>query len=63
MYLVLIVFFLPAFAGKKKACFRAIKTNQFLHRNRKNQTIDEVNFLAVCLFVCYVNDLVENVLS
>ncbi|CAH8305233.1 unnamed protein product [Eruca vesicaria subsp. sativa] len=29
-------------AGKKKACFRAIKTNQFLHRNRKNQTIDEI---------------------
>ncbi|KAL0878201.1 hypothetical protein Bca101_027907 [Brassica carinata] len=28
--------------GKKKACFRAIKTNQFLHRNRKNQTIDEI---------------------
>ncbi|XP_013591432.1 PREDICTED: LOW QUALITY PROTEIN: histone-lysine N-methyltransferase ASHH2 [Brassica oleracea var. oleracea] len=26
----------------KKACFRAIKTNQFLHRNRKNQTIDEI---------------------
>ncbi|KAJ4867056.1 histone methyltransferases(H3-K4 specific) [Raphanus sativus] len=28
--------------GNKKACFRAIKTNQFLHRNRKNQTIDEI---------------------
>ncbi|KAJ0241435.1 Histone-lysine N-methyltransferase ASHH2 [Hirschfeldia incana] len=29
-------------SGNKKACFRAIKTNQFLHRNRKNQTIDEI---------------------
>ncbi|EOA33541.1 hypothetical protein CARUB_v10019650mg [Capsella rubella] len=28
--------------GKQKACFKAIKTNQFLHRNRKNQTIDEI---------------------
>jgi SET domain-containing protein len=30
------------FAGKQKACFKAIKTNQFLHRNRKSQTIDEI---------------------
>ncbi|CAN6936203.1 unnamed protein product [Brassica oleracea] len=30
------------FPVNKKACFRAIKTNQFLHRNRKNQTIDEI---------------------
>ncbi|CAN8234244.1 unnamed protein product [Cochlearia groenlandica] len=28
--------------GNQKACFRAIKTNQFLHRNRKSQTIDEI---------------------
>ncbi|XP_020889612.1 histone-lysine N-methyltransferase ASHH2 isoform X2 [Arabidopsis lyrata subsp. lyrata] len=28
--------------GKQKACFKAIKTNQFLHRNRKSQTIDEI---------------------
>ncbi|CAA7013440.1 unnamed protein product [Microthlaspi erraticum] len=29
-------------SGKQKACFKAIKTNQFLHRNRKSQTIDEI---------------------
>ncbi|KAL1214561.1 Histone-lysine N-methyltransferase ASHH2 [Cardamine amara subsp. amara] len=28
--------------GKQKACYKAIKTNQFLHRNRKSQTIDEI---------------------
>ncbi|CAH2067713.1 unnamed protein product [Thlaspi arvense] len=28
--------------GNQKACFKAIKTNQFLHRNRKSQTIDEI---------------------
>ncbi|XP_010471914.1 PREDICTED: histone-lysine N-methyltransferase ASHH2-like isoform X1 [Camelina sativa] len=33
---------LTVLAGKQKACFKAIKTNQFLHRNRKSQTIDEV---------------------
>lgn len=40
--------------GKQKACFKAIKTNQFLHRNRKSQTIDEVNFFVFCLFVMSV---------
>ncbi|ESQ27388.1 hypothetical protein EUTSA_v10017998mg [Eutrema salsugineum] len=29
-------------SGNRKACFKAIKTNQFLHRNRKSQTIDEI---------------------
>ncbi|XP_010537359.1 PREDICTED: histone-lysine N-methyltransferase ASHH2 [Tarenaya hassleriana] len=29
-------------SGNQKACFKAIKTNQFLHRNRKTQTIDEI---------------------
>ncbi|KFK42127.1 histone-lysine n-methyltransferase setd2 [Arabis alpina] len=29
-------------SANQKACFKAIKTNQFLHRNRKSQTIDEI---------------------
>lgn len=60
--LLFLTFLLMCLAVPKQSVIR-ISTNQFLHRSRKNQTIDEVYIqTALCLWPSYFDYCVTIVL-